>query len=628
MGGLTSVALAFVKDEKTYLFEKTNNEGKFRYVCYSTEDYSQPDRGFPQTADIDFLEIPSIYTEDGFSKIDALLVEEDNMFLLSGNRYIQFNAKENQWAYPKPIDRIWRGIPFNKDSFKGIKTAFTGRDGITYFFSDEYYVKYENNTFNAPTSIKDDWGIVHNNFVNNSLGNKVDAGFVFQNHTTYLFSGNQYVRYSGKDYRYVDEGYPKTIANNLRSEAGFKNLPEEFEDTIVNLISNQANTIINAVISNNRNIYIFIGSHCYVVSQTLDFIYDIDIIGNIKNNIVQNNKVDAAVVNNSGQTFLFSGDQCVRYSNDTYEYVDDGYPQAISTVLSNELVVLNIPDIFKYGIDAALRGTDGNIYLFKDKTYLSSADSNPKLIKDKWGKIKNNFISNPDSIDAAFSSPDKRIYVFKGDQYIRYTDSEQEFIDEGFPKSIKDNWGNLPVNFEESIDGGFVFEGKTYFLKGDDYVRYSDNNYQYIDNIYPQKFKYRWGNWADYLLSDIKTITQFKQLQDTYSNGEYTLTNFLHTTKQGSVKDPYKMLSEIFGWDIDEVKWLKRNNGFLKTDNLFEVRFNLEMAIKFFEVFSITEKIGTSPSELYKQVWKKMYPPDDLGAAADTLYRLLGLINS
>lgn len=38
-------------------------------------------------------------------------------------------------------------------------------------------------------------------------------------------------------------------------------------------------------------------------------------------------------------------------------------------------------------------------------------------------------------------------------------------MDEGFFKFIKDNWGNLFVNFEVGVDGGFVFEGKIYFFK-------------------------------------------------------------------------------------------------------------------------------------------------------------------
>ena len=45
---------------------------------------------------------------------------------------------------------------------------------------------------------------------------------------TYLFSGDQYVKYSGWDYQYVDHGYPKLIAEGLPKEAVFENLPDEF----------------------------------------------------------------------------------------------------------------------------------------------------------------------------------------------------------------------------------------------------------------------------------------------------------------------------------------------------------------------------------------------------------------
>lgn len=635
-GGLTSVTLAFVKDEKTYLFEKPDANGNARYVCYSKEDYVQPDPEFPRMAERDFWQIPASYTEEGFLEIDAVLFEGDNMFLFSQEQYVQFNAKENQWTYPKPLTRIWRNAPLDHEEFKRVKTAFNGRDGILYFFSDKHYVSYQNKRFSEPLPIKSFWGILRNNFVN-SPGNKVDAAFVFQDRVTYLFSGDQYVRYSSQDYRYVDSGYPKLIVGNLRKELGFQNLPEAFEESIVDRIdtTDHTHTLINAIVSNHQNLYIFVGSQCHVVSQTSTRTYDIDALGNLKNNLAQDNKVDAAFVRGD-HTFLFSGDQYVRYSGDRYEFVDDGYPKSIATQFTSEIGLsgaIAVP--FQYGIDAVLQGIDDKVYFFKDQHYLSlnpaSSASPPEVqwIKDTWGKIDNRFIQSTEdtAISAAFVSPDGCLYVFKGDQYIRYQDPDQAFVDEGFPKPIKDNWGNLPVGFEAGVDGGFVFTGRTYFLKQGEYVRYTDATYQVIDPIYPQKFRCRWGDWADYLLSDLKTIVQFKQLQDTYPNSNYTLVDFFDAAN-GSVVDPYKMLSEIFGWDIDEVKWLKRHNGFLSNENLFEVQFNLELVIKFFEVFAMADKMGTSPSELYEEVWCKLYPPTDLSAAANALYRFLGLLHS
>ena len=182
-----------------------------------------------------------------------------------------------------------------------------------------------------------------------------------------------------------------------------------------------------------------------------------------------------------------------------------------------------------------------------------------------------------------------------------------------------------------------MLEGKTYFLKGNvevgyEYVRYSDASYQQIDSIYPQKFQDRWGDWADYLLNDIQIITRFKQLQDNYSSDDYTLVDFLHSSS-GDISEPYKMLSDIFEWDIDHLKWLKRNNAFLvngkETGNFLEAKFNLEMIIKLFDILAVTKKMGAAPKEVYEQVWKNMYPaPTNLQTAADTLYKFLGLVNS
>jgi hypothetical protein len=290
-----------------------------------------------------------------------------------------------------------------------------------------------------------------------------------------------------------------------------------------------------------------------------------------------------------------------------------------------------------------LKGGDGRLYVFKGKEYLRSDQATSQLIAAFWGKVNNNFVSSDRTdpsrvlLDAAFIAPNGNLYAFKGDQYIRYSNLEQEYVDEGFPKLIKDNWGNLPVEFEASISGGFVFEGKTYLLKNDtdnqnsqDYVRYSNTTYQLIDAIYPQRVKYRWGDWSDYLLNDLYIITRFKQLQDSHSTGEYSLLDFLHP-ETGTVSDPCAMLAELFEWDVDEVKWLKRKNAFLMDDTLFEIQFKLELIIRLFDIFTLAQKIGVAPSELYKSVWLKRYSSDatqvNLQAAADALYRLLALKN-
>ena len=60
--------------------EKPDKEGKFRYVCYSSADYSPADQSSPLTADFSWWEIPQIYQGEGFRRVDAVIVDEDNLF--------------------------------------------------------------------------------------------------------------------------------------------------------------------------------------------------------------------------------------------------------------------------------------------------------------------------------------------------------------------------------------------------------------------------------------------------------------------------------------------------------------------------------------------------------------------
>jgi len=162
-------------------------------------------------------------------------------------------------------------------------------------------------------------------------------------------------------------------------------------------------------------------------------------------------------------------------------------------------------------------------------------------------------------------------------------------------------------------------------------VRYSNATYPAIDAIYPQRVTARWGDWSDYLLRDLYIITRFKQLQDSHSNGEQSLLDFLHP-ETGPMTDPYALLATLFEWEMEDVKWLKRKNAFLADDTLFEIQFKLELIIRLFDIFTLAQKMGTTPMELYRTVWLKRYStnPDEVNLqdVADALYRLLALKHS
>ncbi|MEM8807263.1 MAG: hemopexin repeat-containing protein, partial [Cyanobacteria bacterium P01_G01_bin.38] len=629
-GGLTNVNLAFIKAGKTYLLEAPDSTGQFRYICYSSDDYSQPD-GVPQVADISWWEFPSIYVEEGFDRVDAVLIDDEHMFLFKGNQFIQYNQTEDLWTYPRPVDLIWRGLPFNDETGQEIVTVFKGIDTVTYFFSDGHVTHdaSPDRPFTSPEEIRLRWGQTRNTILQN---NRVDAAVVVDNQITYLFSGDQYVRYSTPDYRFIDDGYPKTIVKNLRQEDGFTHLPDSFDDRLKAL--QQASGGLSGLIAHERNIYIFETQHYHVVSRHLSGQFDIHRLGGLKNQLQTRNQVDAAFVNTDNQqTFLFSGDQYVRYSGTNYGAVDDGYPKSIASLFTTEGLGTAAEGFAAAAVDldAAVWISSGKLYLFKSDTVYTAVSTNAGGQNDRLTLARlipsqeNRF---NEGVDTAFVGPDGNTYFFKDDQYLRYGDLANEFVDGGFPRAIKDHWGNLPAAFEASIDHAFTFEGKTYFVKGDEYVRYSDDGYQRVDPIYPQKFVFRWGDWSDYFLSDIHVIAEFKAALEHNLSQDYTLSDLLNL-EVGYKKEPYKMLSDIFGWAIEDVKWLKRKNAFYKDETEVEVNYNLELILKMQDIFHLSDKLFTTPQSLYEVIYKNDFDPGgQTTQVAQTLYRWLGLKHS
>lgn len=627
--GLSEVMLAYVKDGKTYIFEKPDSHGYFRYLVYSNDTYEKPDAGYPKQTDISFFGIPSKQEEEGFDRFDTVLMHGDNMIFIKDQEFIRFNTNEENWSYPKELELLYKGIPFNKTTFQDIKTAFEGADGTIYFFNQDHYVSYAKGKFSPVMEIKDKWGLVSNNFAQ-----VVDAAFVYNEQVTYLFSGNKYIRYSTSDYRYVDEGYPKEVAKDLRMEAPFSFMPKEFQYAIDRIEETGGKLSIDGVYTNPRNTYVFLNKQLYVGSEYNYDVRSMNHLGKVRNNFRERGSIDAAFVDKNGKTYLFSGDQYIRYSDNYYKYVDEGYPKLIMDDLAGELGLKGLPDDFQYGIDAAFVDNKGEVYLFKDENYISTGNgSSELLISSKWGKIKNNFKErNGQIIDAAYIDEEGRLLIFKGDQFICYTDTEElftdddeleKYVDRGYPMLIEDHHARLPEGFRKKLDGAFMFEGRMYFTKGTSYVMAVDGYHTYDDNIYPQEFKYRWGEWTDYLLSDILVLSRFKKLSDTFSSSEFTLSNLLHLG-DGAEKEPYLAVSEIFGFDKDEVRWVKQNNAFLEAVSSFEKQFDMELIIKLYDLLTKTQEMDVDASKLYEDVWVNLYRSVNRAKAAKKIYQMLG----
>ena len=93
--------------------------------------------------------------------------------------------------------------------------------------------------------------------------------------------------------------------------------------------------------------------------------------------------------------------------------------------------------------------------------------------------------------------PNGKAYFFKGSQYVRY-DPGADKADPGYPKAIAGNWPGVPAAFAAGVNAVAVWDnGKAYFFKGNQYIRY-DIAGSKVDPGYPKLIAGNWpGLWSD-----------------------------------------------------------------------------------------------------------------------------------
>ncbi|MQY08900.1 hemopexin repeat-containing protein [Actinomadura macrotermitis] len=593
--GLTSVALAYVHGDRTYLFERPDAAGRRRYLVYSGTAYDTPDPGHPRLADAAFHQAP-----EGFPFPAAVLSDGDTLTLLAGESCVS-RTGSGGWSRVRPIERLYPGFGHDLDAPDGLRSAFRAADGTIHFFFDDTFASLTGEVFGARTPVRDRWGRSPNPFL--PPGAAVDAAFVWKGRYTYLFSGTRYVRYTGTTYRNIDPGYPKPIIGELRKEPPFGHLPDTFDAALT--------APLDAVVGNDRTIHLISGGICHTVSPEPTGTIDLAGLGRTRDNLATSGRVDATLVA-GGRTYLFSGDQYVRYSGTDRTRADDGYPRPLPA-LAAELGLPPLPPQFQDGLDAAFAATDGTVHLFKGRAHLAGGEVTP--LAGVWGKNGNAFESG--ALDAAFTGRGGELYAFRGGQYVRYPATGALDIAElGYPRTIADDWGDLPPDFEAGIDGAFTLDGRVYLTKGDRYVRYSGPG-RVVDRTFPQAFAHRWTGGADYRLGDVHVIAGFAELCRTRPDG---LAAFL----LAGAEDPYAHLADRFGWPLEEVRWARRNIALLRPDTREEDLFEIEFLLSLASLFTVTTRIGSGPAELYEKVWARLHgPARDQDAAAAALGDIL-----
>lgn len=662
-GGLRNVHLAYTHGEHTYLLEAPNAEGEFRYQRYCDEALEEPEFDEPMAADLSFWKLPSIHVEQGFDRVDAVLVEGEDLFLIRGREFLHFEASTQTWTYPRELELFWPGLPERHPDFEAVSAAFEDGEGTTWFFAEGTCFAYRRDASDPklPGSFHDieaRWGQIDNRLRQREA---VDATLVVGAYT-YLFSGDQYVRYTGSNYERVDAGYPKRLVANLREEPGFAHLPEELErhfEAVEEAIAAGSEGLprsVDAAWATRGVITLIAGGRAYACVDALTRTLTLGQLGVIRNELQRRGRVDASFVDQGGALWLFSGDQAYRYTEHDAETVDAGFPRSIPEQLVPTLIGTPraLPEAFHVELDGAMLEADGAVLLLAEGEFLRMWPMQPERptqrgsLAQLWQTPANPFAAteqdpNP-RIDAALLGPEGELYVFKGEHYVRYTEPSAETVDEGYPRAIRDDWGDLPVDFEAGIDGAFSFEGRRYMSRGEAYVRYSGEQLRRIDAIGAQPFARRWRHANDFLIRDLHLIWRAvdidrregvaEALSPEEGPGGSIEGSFLDLLiePQPDVTYPYALLAALFEWPIDDLQWLVRRGAFLhrpgRTEAL-EAEFDLELLLRVVDIMELCQRLGSYPSELHGQVWQPLYGPVDSrapAAAADTLRRLLGTL--
>ncbi|TQV85945.1 hemopexin repeat-containing protein [Aliikangiella coralliicola] len=658
--GLQNVALAYVWKEDTFIFEKPDQNGQFRYLRYSPAgdgamDYRQPDAGYPKQAGEDFWQIPEALQREGFDQFDTIFVQNENLLFISDQKFIRFNLDDETWSYPQPLELLYPGIPFNKTNFRDLQSGFVGGDGSVYFFNQDSYVHFnpEENRWSEVADIRDDWGLQEN-----ILAQGVQASYVDAQGITYLFSGDKYVRYSSSDFRFIDQGYPKDITTYLRQEPGFNFLTEHVQDYFDGLEHVQHRPYFTGILRHGFSVSLFSQDSVWVGSPVKYAQYSIEGLGKIDNPFTEGASVDAAFVQpGTDRTYLFSDEKYIRYTGKDYRYIDEGYPKLIAEGLAEDLGIADLAEHYRDGLDAALYHPDLGTVLFSERQYLTIKSPNGENsniadgqvsegfaeqqegnINDRWGRIYNAFMEDEvNSVDGAYiDDATGALHMFKGRQHIRYSDTaalfelnpyrEARYVDEEYPQFIHQSWPHMPADIvrEYGAEAVFKFEGKVHFHHSGQFVRYQLDLSDQYEQHPTQTLAYRWGRWSDYLLSDIHQLSRFKDLNQRYSGGDISL-SALVSGSDGVVREPYMHFADIFGFEKEQLRWLKQRNGFLPSKvNRLEREFDVELSLRLYDTLSTCQRIRVDVAPLYHKVWHPLYSnTPNLAAAAEASYAQL-----
>lgn len=319
-----------------------------KYYIYRDTDYARlsgvaMDTGYPKTMPGGWRALPTSFK----TGLDAAYhdSESDRLYMVNGDKILQMNGAGTAVAggYPKAISSHYIGLP---SGFASNLDAATFRDGFTYLFKNEQYVKIKGRyVVSGPKAMS--------NFPE-APEPQVTSALTLANGITYTFyDNNTYGRYANGTTQQT-RGYPIAMNGGWRIPGSYA--------------TNGPTAALPYSWNSDKNYLFRDNDYSRLTGVTVDSGYPVPMPGGWRNLPSSfGNKVDAAMHDRSyALNTFFRGDQVARMQG-TKLY--QGFPKLISAVYGN------VPSKFHSNLGGATF-RDGHVYLIKDGEYVKIRGTN------------------------------------------------------------------------------------------------------------------------------------------------------------------------------------------------------------------------------------------------------------
>lgn len=269
-------------------------------------------------------EVPFIISGPGIKK-DHEIDSDINIYDVAPTlSHILSLAKEKDWkgkiVKDAFVDEVSEDIPhFNisdKEGFFKATAALNNRRGVSYFFKEGSFVRFELNGARYSGGPNSNWNYIGlSNF--SSGPNDIDAAFDGGNGFTYFFKGKDYMRFNVTTDK-PSVGYPKRISNQeFRGLSKFigNNLDAAFYYGNSHVYFFKGNKVLKFNMKKNRAV----SGYPRLISE--EFQGTDKFIGGAKD-------IDAAINWSNGKAYLFKKNQFMRIDLKTHK-VDDDFPKEL-----------------------------------------------------------------------------------------------------------------------------------------------------------------------------------------------------------------------------------------------------------------------------------------------------------